>query len=129
MTTIVVCAQTINNESKWEWKHSYLSITRGMKSSRGTHLAYDHVFSWVTIIVACVIIVDVHCTISVQIKSTMITFVKVQKPSLVIKISTHCWVWRRKRWKTSFLTHVPFSKAINVAISQSVSWVVVCSLT
>jgi hypothetical protein len=39
---MVVCAQATNNESKWKWKHPYVSITRGMKSSHGARLAKEN---------------------------------------------------------------------------------------
>jgi hypothetical protein len=41
----VVYAQAVKNESKEKQKHSYISITRGMKSSLGAHSMYGHVFS------------------------------------------------------------------------------------
>jgi hypothetical protein len=70
---------------------------------------------------------SIHYTISLWVESTMIISIKVQKLFLVIKISIYRWVWWRKRWETSFLACVPFSKAIAMTISQSVSWVVICS--
>jgi len=36
----MVCAQVVKNESKWEQRHPYISITRGMKSSCGVHSPY-----------------------------------------------------------------------------------------
>jgi hypothetical protein len=69
---IMVCAQVVKNETKREWKHPYISIAKGMKSSPNVHSMYDCVFSWPTIIVACVLIVNVHCTISMWVGSVMI---------------------------------------------------------
>jgi hypothetical protein len=43
----------------------YISIARGMESSFGAHSMYDCVFSLATIIIACVTVVNVFCTISV----------------------------------------------------------------
>jgi hypothetical protein len=34
----MVCAQVTNNESKREWKHPYVSIAKGMKSSFSAYL-------------------------------------------------------------------------------------------
>jgi hypothetical protein len=41
----VVCAKIVKIESKSKSKHPYISIVRGMKSSHGAYLMYDHVFS------------------------------------------------------------------------------------
>jgi hypothetical protein len=125
--TIMVCAQAVKNESKQECKHPYVSIAKGMKSLFGACLIYDHVFSWATIITTCVVIVDTRWTISMQVGSAMMTSIKVQKPSLVIRISNCHWMWWGKRWETPFWTCAPFSKTIVMIISQSVLWVVVCS--
>jgi hypothetical protein len=65
---IVVCAQTVKMNQNAKWKHPYISITMGMKSSYVAHLAYDHVFSWIAIIDACVVIDNVHYTIYVWIR-------------------------------------------------------------
>jgi hypothetical protein len=35
----------VKNESKWNWRHPYVSIIRGMKSLFGAHSMYDYVFS------------------------------------------------------------------------------------
>jgi len=48
-----------------------------MKSLHGAYLLYDHVFSWVAIIVACIIVINVCYTIYVQIGSTMTMSIKV----------------------------------------------------
>jgi hypothetical protein len=123
----VIYAQVIENESKWKWTHPYISIARGLKSSLNTHSTYDCVFSWVAIIVVCIIVVNVHYTIVVWIKLTMMTSIKVYKPFLVIRIFIHCRIWKRKRWETSFWTCVPFSKTLVPTISQNVLWVILCS--
>jgi hypothetical protein len=65
----------------------------------------------------------------VWIGSTMTMSIKVQKPFLVIMISTHHWVWRGKRWKTPLWTCVVLSKAIVTTKTRNVSWVVVHSLS
>ncbi len=52
----------------------------------------------------------------------MMMFIKVWKPSLVIRIST-CQVWWKKRWETSLWTCAPLSKAIVVTISCA-SWAI-----
>jgi hypothetical protein len=57
-----------------------------MKSLLGTHLAYDRVF-------VCVIVIDVHCTTSVQIKLAMMTSIKVQKLFLMIMIFAQRRMW------------------------------------
>jgi hypothetical protein len=85
------------------------------------------VFSWATIIITCVIVVDVHYTIFVQIGLAMIMSIKVWKPFIVIRISTPHRMWWRKRCKTSFWTCVSLSKVIVVIVFWSVSWVVVHS--
>ncbi len=41
---IVVYAQVVKNESKREWRHSYVSIAMGMKSLLNVHSTYDRVF-------------------------------------------------------------------------------------
>ncbi len=95
------------SNKKWikvKWNHPYISITRGMKSLPNVHLAYDHVFSWVTIVVACHVVVDAHYTIYVQVVLAMTTSIKVWKSFLVIKISTHHQVWQGKRWDVATLT-------------------------
>ncbi len=89
---------------------------------------YDYAFFWIDIITTCVVVIDVHCTIFVQVGLTMIMSIKVHKPSLVIKIFIQCLVWEGNRWETSFWTCVPLFKAIVATLSQSVLWVVVCSL-
>jgi hypothetical protein len=60
-------------------------MARGMKSSLDAHFAYDRVFSWMAIVITCVIVDNVHCTIFRQVESNMTTFTKVQKPSLIIE--------------------------------------------
>jgi len=57
----------------------------GMKSSLDVHFAYDHVFSQMAIVITCVIVDNVHCTIFGRVESSMTTFIKVQKSSLVIE--------------------------------------------
>jgi hypothetical protein len=108
---VMVYAQAIKNESKQESIHPYISIARGMKSLivRST---YDHVFSWTTIIATCVVVINVCCTIFVQIESTMTTSIKVRKPYLVIRISICRWVYWEKKWEISFWTCSPLSKTI-----------------
>jgi len=64
-------------------------MERGMKSSPNAHFVYDRVFSWMTIDIACIVMDNVHCTIFKQVESIMITFTKVQKLFLMIKILTH----------------------------------------
>jgi hypothetical protein len=94
----VVYEQVIKNESKQEWRHPYISIAKGLKSSPNVCSMYDHDFSWTTIIIACVIIIDVRCTIFGWVKLTMMTSNKVQKSFLVTRISIHCQMWGGKRW-------------------------------
>jgi hypothetical protein len=77
---------------------------RKMKSLFGIHLTYDRVFSWVAIIAACVIVINVRCTISMRVGLTMMTSIKVQKTFIVIMISSWHQVWQGRRWETSFLT-------------------------
>jgi hypothetical protein len=64
-----------------------------MKSSLNARSMYDRVFSKVAIIAACVIIVDACYTIFVQIGVVIMTFIKVWKLSLMIRISIHHWMW------------------------------------
>ncbi len=109
---IVICAQAVKNESKQEWKHSHISIARGMISSSNAQSMQYRVFSWATIIVACVVTINVHYTISVWVESTLMMSIKVRK------ISTCRQVWQRKRWETSLLTCASFSKAIVVIIFE-----------
>jgi hypothetical protein len=118
----MVCAQVVKNESKWEWQHLYVSMTRGMKSLPNVRSMYDRVFSWATIITTCVVVVNVHCTIFVWVESTMMMSINIRKSSLVIRISIHHWVWQGKRWEASFKIFAPLSKVIVTTISQSVSW-------
>jgi hypothetical protein len=108
----------VKNESKWGLKHPYISITRGVKSSLGACLPHDCVFIWAAIIVSCDV-VDVHCTIYVQVWSIMTLSIKVWKSSLMINISTCHRMWQRKRWETSFSICVLISKIIVVTISQN----------
>jgi hypothetical protein len=96
-----------------------------MKSSFGICSMYGHVFSWATIIVACVIIINVIYTIYVQIELAMMTSIKVQKSFLIIRISTRCQMWWGKRWETSLWTCDSLSKIIVVTISQNVWWAIV----
>jgi hypothetical protein len=98
---IMVCAQAIKNEWKQEWKHPYVSIAKGMKSSLDVHSLYGCVFPWIAMIITCVVVVDACCTIFVQTKSTMMMSIKVWKSFLMIRISTPCQVWWGKRWETS----------------------------
>jgi hypothetical protein len=48
---IVVCAQAIKNESKWKWRHPYVSIARGMKSSP----------LWLLNVWLCILLNNHHC--------------------------------------------------------------------
>jgi hypothetical protein len=57
-----------------------------IKSSFDVHSIYDHVFSWATTIVTCVLVNETHCIIFGQVESIMTMCAKVQKPSLIIKI-------------------------------------------
>ncbi len=124
---IVVCAQMVKNESKWKWKHPYISITKRMKSLPSARLAYDYVFSWTNIIVTCVVVINVRYTIFVQVGLAMTMSIKLLKPFLMIKISIRHQVWQGKRWETSFWTCVPFFKTIVVIVSRNVSWVIIRS--
>ncbi len=60
-------------------------MARGMKLSFDAHFAYDRFFSYMAIVITCVIMDNVHCTIFGQVESNMTTFTKVQKPSLIIE--------------------------------------------
>jgi hypothetical protein len=100
--------------------------SKGNKSSLNVCSTYDHVFSWITIIVTCVVIVNVCHILFVWIGSTT-TSMKVWKLSLVIRVSTPHWVWRRKMRETSLWTCVSLSKIIVMIISRNASWVVICS--
>jgi hypothetical protein len=102
-------------------------MEKGMKSFPNAHFVYDRVFSWMTIVIACIVMDNAHCTIFKQVESIMITSIKVQKLFLVIKILTHCQMRWGRRWETSFCTCVPIFKTIVVTISQRISWVEVCS--
>jgi hypothetical protein len=66
----------VKNESIQEWKHPYISIARGIKSSPSVHSTYDCIFSWTTIIIAWTIVVDACYTISIQVGSTMTMSIK-----------------------------------------------------
>jgi hypothetical protein len=79
-------------------------------------------FFWVTIVIACFVMNDACSIIFGQAELAMKTFTKVQKPSLMIKKSIH-WVWRKKRWETSFYINVPLSKTKIVMVSQIVLWI------
>jgi len=125
---IMVYAQAVKTKSKWKWRHPYISITRGMKFSPDVCSTYDCALPYVAIIIACIIIVDIHYTIYVWVESAIMTSIKVWKSPLVIRISTHHRVWWRKRWEASFWTCAPLFKTIVAIIFQSVSWVVVHSL-
>jgi hypothetical protein len=85
-------------------------------------------FVWLVMITIWVIVIDVRCTIFVQVGSIMIMSIEVHKLSLVIRIFIWCWMWQGKRWETFFWTCAPIFKAIVVTLSQNVLWVVVCSL-
>ncbi len=118
-------------DKKWiktKMKTSICHILRGMKSSHDVHSTYDCVFFWTTIIVACVV-VDIHCTIYVWVVLVITMSIKVQKLSLVIRISIRCWVWQGKRWETFHWTCAPFSKTTITIVFQSVLWVVICSFS
>jgi hypothetical protein len=99
-------------------RHPYVSITRGMKSSFGVHSMYDHVFSRIVVIVAYVVIVNVHYTIFMQIKSIIMTSIEVWKSFFMIRISICCWVQQRKMWETSLWICSLLSKTIVTIISQ-----------
>jgi hypothetical protein len=124
---IVVHMQAVKNESKGKWKHPYVSLTKRMKSLFGVCSMYDHFFSEVAIIITCVFVVDVRCTIYVRVWSTMTMSIKVQKPSLVIRMSTHCGMWWGEKWETSFWTCASLSKTIIAIVFQGVSWPIVFS--
>jgi hypothetical protein len=47
------------------------------ESSPNVRLVYDHVFFWIAIIVACVIIINVIYTISMQVELAMMMSIKV----------------------------------------------------
>jgi len=68
-------------------------MARGMKSLHDVCSSYDHVFFRVTFVIACVVVDNPHCTIFGWIKLAMTMFTKVQKQSLVIRISIQCQVW------------------------------------
>jgi hypothetical protein len=121
---ILVYPQVVKNESKRKWKHPYVSIAKGMKSLPNFHSTYDHVFSWAAIIATCVV-VNSHWTISIWVKLTMTTSIKIRKLSLVIIICTCHQIWLGKRWETLLWTCTSLSKIIVVTISQSVSWDVI----
>jgi hypothetical protein len=124
----MVCAQVVKTRTK---KPIYISIARGIKSSPSVPLMYDCILYQITIIVACVVVVvDIHYTIFVQVESAMTTTtsIKLQKPSLVIRISIHHQMWWGKKWENSLWTCAPLSKTIVMIIPQNVLWVVLCSL-
>jgi hypothetical protein len=100
--------------------------SKGNKSLSNVCLVYDHVFFGVTIIVTCVLIVDVCHIISMWIRSRM-TSIKIWKLFWVIKICIPRWVWQKKIWETSFWTCVSFSKTIVTIIYWNASRVVICS--
>jgi len=81
---------------------------------------YDCVFFWTSIIIACAIIIDVHCTIFASIRSIMTMSIKIRKSFLMVKISIYCWVWWKKRWETSFSAYVPLSKTVVVIIFKNI---------
>ncbi len=61
-------AQVVKTKSKQKWKHPYISITKGMKTLHGAHSMYDCVFSWATILIVYVIIINNWCTISMWVE-------------------------------------------------------------
>ncbi len=85
-------------------------------------------FSWTIIVVACIVIIEAHCTKSIWVKSVMTTSARVQKKSLMMTISIRLSVWRRKKWETFFCTWGSLSNVITTMVSWSISWVVVRSL-
>jgi hypothetical protein len=68
-------------------------MIRGMKLSFDAHSMYDHVFSWLAIVIACDVMDDACYTIFVQARLTMTMSIKVWKPFLTIRISIHYRVW------------------------------------
>jgi hypothetical protein len=84
-------------------------MARGMKLSFGKRYTYDHVFFWMAIVIACIVMNDACCIIFGRVELAMTTSTEAQKPSLVIKKSIHR-VWWKKRWETSFYINVPLSK-------------------
>jgi len=117
-----LCTRSQKNESKWEWQHLYVLMTKGMKSLPSARSMYDRVFSWVSIVTTCVVVINVHCTIFVWVESIMMMSINVRKSFLVIRISIHHWVWQGKRWEASLRIRAPLSKVIVTTISQNVSW-------
>jgi hypothetical protein len=103
--------------------------SKGNEALPNVRLMYDHVFSWTTIIVPNVVIIVVHCTISMQIRLTMMSSIKVWKSFLIIiRLSICHWVWWGKRWDTCLWTCAPLFKIIVTIVSWNVLWVVVRSL-
>jgi hypothetical protein len=100
-------------QGQWqgEWSHLFILAPHMIMS-----------FFWVAIVIACFVMNDACCIIFGRVELAMTTSTKVQKPSLMIKKSIH-WVWRKKRWETSFYINVPLSKTIIVMVSQIVLWI------
>jgi hypothetical protein len=61
------------------------------------------VFILAAIIIACVVIVDARWTIFMWIKLAMTMSIKVRKSYVMIRISTHHWVWWRKSLVMTFV--------------------------
>jgi hypothetical protein len=72
-------------------------MARGMKLFPSVHFVYDHALFRATIVIACIVVIETHCTKSIQVELTMIMFAKVRKLFMVMTISTHFHVWWRKR--------------------------------
>jgi len=64
-----------------------------MKLSFDAHSIYDHVFSWVAIVIACDVMDDACYTVSMQVELIVTMFIKVWKPFLTIRILIHYQVW------------------------------------
>jgi hypothetical protein len=115
-------AQIVKKKLKQEWREPYVFMTRGMK-----------VVSWCALCIwACLFLNDNCCYMCCCelctlycIQASWINYDNIrqgQKPSLVIKILIHCWVWCGKRWKTFVYMCVPLSKTIVVIVSQKELW-------
>jgi hypothetical protein len=91
------------------------------------------IWSWMFflkwIVITCVVLDNACYSIYGWVGLVMTTFVKVRKPSLVIRILIIYWVWWGKRWETSLYTCAPLSKIMVVMVSQRVSWAIMCSLS
>ncbi len=84
-------------------------MAREMKSFLSTFFMQYCGLFLVANIAACIVVIKTYYTKFVQIESIMTMSTRVQKWSLVMTISTHLCVWRRKSEKPLFVCELHFS--------------------